>query len=72
MVGVARSHPVKVNKAKAHLKEEMTPKSALTSLPRPQTSRIKAKLLKPWMRTYVITMVQRTIGPVFAELPRRL
>ena len=72
MVGVARSHPIKVNRAKAHLREETKPINAQTLFPRPPTSRITAKHLKPWMRTFAIAMVQRTIGPRFAELPRRL
>ncbi|KAM1022200.1 hypothetical protein ACFX2A_044254 [Malus domestica] len=72
VVRAARSHPTKVNKVKAHPREETKTRSTQTSLPRPQTSRIKAKHLKPWMQTCAIIVVQRTIGPVFAELPKRL
>ena len=46
VVGAARSHPIKVNTTKAYLREQTEPISALTSLSRPQTSRIRAKHLK--------------------------
>ncbi|XP_068311149.1 uncharacterized protein [Pyrus communis] len=49
---------------KAHKRSNLTP--------RPRTSRIRAKHLKPWMRICVIAVVQMTIGPMFAKLPRRL
>ncbi|KAM1492152.1 hypothetical protein ACFXTH_024199 [Malus domestica] len=45
VVRAARSHPTKVNRAKAHPREETKPRSAQTSLPRPRTSRIRAKHL---------------------------
>ncbi|KAM1457953.1 hypothetical protein ACFX13_035922 [Malus domestica] len=72
VVGAAKSHLVKVNKAITYLREETKPRNALTSLSRPQASIIRAKHLKSWMRICDIAMVQKTIGPVFAELPRRL
>ncbi|KAM2051227.1 hypothetical protein ACFX16_032868 [Malus domestica] len=64
--------PIKVNRAKAHLREETKPINALTTLQRPQTSRMRVKHLTQWMRICAIAMVQMTIGPVFTELPRRL